>query len=71
MSNSIPAVARRVLAAANFLEGPGMDVFKSLNERTNYSEAGLQFILGAWVLSTLFEKKEKVCLETGDVAEDD
>ncbi|MEJ7733506.1 MAG: class I SAM-dependent methyltransferase [Polyangiaceae bacterium] len=48
-----------------------MDVFKSLNERTNYSETGLQFILAGWVLSTLFERKQKVCLDTGDVSEDD
>jgi SAM-dependent methyltransferase len=48
-----------------------MDVFKALNERSDYSQTGLQLILGAWVLSTLFERKEKVCTETGDVAEDD
>ena len=48
-----------------------MDVFKALNEKSDYSRTSLQFILGAWVLSTLFERKEKVCTKTGDVAEDD
>jgi ubiquinone/menaquinone biosynthesis C-methylase UbiE len=48
-----------------------MDVFKALNEKSDYSAASLQLILGAWVLGTLFERKKKICLETGDVAEDD
>jgi len=48
-----------------------MDVLKALNEKTEYSPAALQLILGAWVLSTPFEKKKAICLETGDVAEDD
>ena len=48
-----------------------MDLFKSLNENADYSHASLQLILGAWVLSSLFEEKEKVALDTGDVSEDD
>lgn len=48
-----------------------MDVLKSLNEKSDYSAAQLQLILGAWVLGTPFEKKKKICVETGDVDEDD
>ncbi|MEJ7728386.1 MAG: class I SAM-dependent methyltransferase [Polyangiaceae bacterium] len=48
-----------------------MDVFKSLSEGASYSEPTLQLILGAWVLGTLFEGKQKVDVVTGDVSEDD
>jgi len=48
-----------------------VDIFKALDENSNYSSTGLQLILGAWVLGSLFERKQKVCTETGDVAEDD
>src|SRR5262245_46711717 len=48
-----------------------MDIFTRLNEKTDYSTAKLQLILGAWVLSTLFERTGKVCAKSGDVSEDD
>ena len=48
-----------------------MDIFKALNERTSYSDASLQFILGAWVVGTLFEERGKVSTDNGDVSEDD
>lgn len=48
-----------------------MDVLKALSEKSDYSSTTLQLILGAWVLGTPFEERQKICLETGDVAEDD
>ncbi|MBS2020236.1 MAG: class I SAM-dependent methyltransferase [Deltaproteobacteria bacterium] len=48
-----------------------MDVLKALSEKSDYSVTTLQLILGAWVLGSPFEKRQKICLETGDVAEDD
>src|SRR6185503_10083582 len=48
-----------------------MDILTTLSENADYSETKLQFILGAWVLSTLVEKKEKISLQDGDVSEDD
>jgi len=48
-----------------------MDIFTALNERSSYSTNSLQLILGAWVLSGVFERKPKVCPDTGDVAEQD
>jgi ubiquinone/menaquinone biosynthesis C-methylase UbiE len=48
-----------------------MDLFKSLSEGASYSDATMQLIIGAWVLETLFERKQKVNLDTGDVSEDD
>lgn len=48
-----------------------MDILTALNEKSDYSTTKLQFILGAWVLSTLFENKEKISTKNGDVAEED
>lgn len=48
-----------------------MDVLKALSEKSDYSAATLQLILGAWVLGTPFEARQKICLESGDVSEDD
>ncbi|MDA0196022.1 MAG: class I SAM-dependent methyltransferase [Bacteroidetes bacterium] len=48
-----------------------MDIFTSLNEQTTYSSTQLQLILAAWVLTSPFDKSNKVSLETGDVVEDD
>jgi hypothetical protein len=48
-----------------------MDIFTSLNRHATYSSAQLQWIFGAWVLSTLFERKSKVSTLDGDVSEDD
>jgi ubiquinone/menaquinone biosynthesis C-methylase UbiE len=48
-----------------------MDVFTALDPRTEYSSTQLQLIVGAWVLATPFERKTKVAINNGDVAEED
>lgn len=48
-----------------------MDILTALNRNADYSKTQLQFIFGAWVLSGLLEKKKKIKLSDGDVAEDD
>ena len=48
-----------------------MDVFNSLNPGTDYSKIALQLIVGAWVMTTPFEKKSKVSATNGDVSEAD
>jgi ubiquinone/menaquinone biosynthesis C-methylase UbiE len=48
-----------------------MDVLTALDEKADYSSSTLQFIVGAWVLSTVAEGKKKVQLEDGNVDEDD
>jgi ubiquinone/menaquinone biosynthesis C-methylase UbiE len=48
-----------------------MDVFTALDPGTEYSKTQLQLIIGAWVLATPFERKAKVTMHNGDVAEED
>jgi len=48
-----------------------MDILTALDRNADYSKTQLQFIFGAWVLSGLVEKKKKIKLGNGDVAEDD
>lgn len=48
-----------------------VDVFTSLDPSTEYTSNQLQLIVGAWVLATPFERKSKVSLDNGDVAEED
>lgn len=48
-----------------------MDVFTSLNPGADYSKTTLQLIVGAWVMTTPFEKKTKVSQLNGDVSEAD
>ena len=48
-----------------------MDIFTGLNPETQYSNAKLQLIFGAWVASAIFDRKSKVSVESGDVGEDD
>jgi ubiquinone/menaquinone biosynthesis C-methylase UbiE len=48
-----------------------MDILTALDREADYSKTQLQFILGAWVLSTLVEKKKKISLTDGDVDEAD
>jgi ubiquinone/menaquinone biosynthesis C-methylase UbiE len=48
-----------------------MDVFTALNPGREYSKTELQLIVGAWVLATPFERKAKVSIHNGDVAEED
>jgi SAM-dependent methyltransferase len=42
-----------------------------LDAKSNYSMAELQLILGAWVLSTPFERRKKISTDSGNVSEDD
>jgi ubiquinone/menaquinone biosynthesis C-methylase UbiE len=48
-----------------------MDLFTALDPGTEYSPTQLQLIVGAWVLATPFERKAKVTIANGDVAEED
>jgi SAM-dependent methyltransferase len=48
-----------------------MDILTTLDNKSNYSTTKLQFILGAWVVSTLLERREKISVHNGDVSEDD
>lgn len=48
-----------------------MDILTALDRNADYSKTQLQFIFSAWVLSGLLEKKKKIALKDGDVAEED
>src|SRR5882762_6010495 len=48
-----------------------MDILKSLRDETIYAQTQLQLILSAWVLSTPFERRKKIQVTDGDVAEED
>ena len=48
-----------------------MDILTALNPETEYSTNQLQVILGAWVLSTAFERRKKIQTNNGTVSEDD
>jgi ubiquinone/menaquinone biosynthesis C-methylase UbiE len=48
-----------------------MDILTALDRETSYSKNQLELILGAWVLSGLVEKKKKIAVSDGDVAEAD
>lgn len=48
-----------------------MDILTNLNSKTDYSNTQLQFILSAWVLSKLGERKKKISRRDGDVSEAD
>jgi ubiquinone/menaquinone biosynthesis C-methylase UbiE len=48
-----------------------MDLFTALSNKSDYSKNQLQFMVGAWVMSSLVEGKQKIDLTNGDVAEDD
>ncbi|MBI4699775.1 MAG: class I SAM-dependent methyltransferase [Deltaproteobacteria bacterium] len=48
-----------------------MDILTALSPNTEYSTAKLQLVLGAWVLSTAFERKPKISTDSGHVAEAD
>ena len=53
------------------LRSKRLDILTALNPETQYSNAKLQVIMGAWVGSALFDRNDKISLESGDVAEDD
>ena len=48
-----------------------MDLFTALSNKSDYSKTQLQLIVGAWVMASLIEGKQKVDLSNGDVSEDD
>jgi len=48
-----------------------MDILTALDRNNDYSKTQLQFILGAWVLSGLLDRKKKIKLADGDVQEGD
>lgn len=48
-----------------------MDILTALNPNTQYSNTKLQLIFGAWVASAIFDRNNKIALDSGDVSEDD
>lgn len=48
-----------------------MDLLTALSNKSNYSHSQLQLIVTAWVLGSALEKRAKISLSNGDVAEDD
>src|SRR5574338_267331 len=48
-----------------------MDVLRALSHRNSYSQTELQWILAAWAVSGLVERRKKITVENGDVSESD
>lgn len=48
-----------------------MDLLTVLSHKASYSRSQLQFIVGAWIVGSAFEKKAKISLVNGDVPEGD
>jgi ubiquinone/menaquinone biosynthesis C-methylase UbiE len=48
-----------------------MDILTALDRKSDYSKTKLQLILGAWVMSALFDRKEKIAATDGHVEDDD
>ncbi|HEX7413814.1 MAG TPA: class I SAM-dependent methyltransferase [Bacteroidia bacterium] len=48
-----------------------MDILKSLSNQSQYSQTKLQWIIGAWVLAGIAERKPKISSKDGDLAEED
>ncbi len=48
-----------------------MDVLTALDRNADYSRAQLQFIIAAWVLASVAERRSKISITDGDVAEGD
>ncbi|MBK8256627.1 MAG: class I SAM-dependent methyltransferase [Polyangiaceae bacterium] len=59
------------MTGAQFKPEGSMDVLTALNPGAEYSTKQLQFILGAWIVGSAFERKDKISLQNGDVSEDD
>lgn len=47
-----------------------MDILTRLSSKSDYSTPELQAIIGAWVVSGLFENKGKISTTNGDISED-
>ena len=48
-----------------------MDLLTALSNKSDYSKTQLQLIVGAWVMSSVVEPRQKIDLKNGDVSEDD
>jgi SAM-dependent methyltransferase len=48
-----------------------MNLLTALDRNADYSKTHLQFIVAAWVVSTLVERRQAISLADGDVSEDD
>ena len=48
-----------------------MDILTGLDRKADYSTGQLQLIMGAWVLSALVDRKEKVAVADGHVEDED
>lgn len=48
-----------------------MDILKTLDRKSDYTKGQLQLILGAWVMSAVFDGKEKISSRDGHVSDDD
>ena len=48
-----------------------MDILKSLSNQSQYSQKKLQWILGAWVLASVAERKPKISSKDGNLLEED
>lgn len=48
-----------------------MNILTSLDRKADYSKRQLEVILGAWVLSTLVDRREQISTHDGDISEDD
>lgn len=48
-----------------------MDVLTRLSSKSDYTPTQLQLIIAAWVLSSAFERRQRVASSNGDVEEDD
>ena len=48
-----------------------MDILTALSPKSDYTTSELQWILGAWVLSDVLERRRKVQSNNGHVSEED
>ncbi len=48
-----------------------MNILTALDRKVDYSKPQLEVILGAWVLSTLVDKRRQISTSDGDISEDD
>jgi SAM-dependent methyltransferase len=48
-----------------------MDILTALNHKANYSRRKLELILGAWVLSAVFDRRRRISTDSGHVEDED
>lgn len=71
---SLPCAVVIILAcprAALNLRETKLDILKKLDPQSDYSAAQLQLIIGAWVLSAAFDRRQKIAAHDGSISEDD